>query len=258
MKIISSKRFAVLSTLLLSCVIQQTLAEETAPADKAPVWTSNIEFGYVATSGNTDTTSINGGFAASYEVEKWKHALGIKTIFGSAKDSATGDVKTNAERYFIEGKTDYKYSETAYAFVLANYDDDRFSDNDYQISVSSGIGYSLIPSDTSTLNLEAGVGYRTTKKEAILTFPEETIDETIFRLALHYVYDITEHSKFEQKLSTDIGDDNTVTKSYTGLSANVAENLALKLSISATHQSDVRGDAEELDTVTAFTLVYNF
>ena len=49
-----------------------------------------------------------------------------------------------------------------------------------------------------------------------------------------------------------------MTKFYAGLSANVAESLALKLSLTATHQSDVRGDAEQLDTITAFTLVYNF
>ena len=88
--------------------------------------------------------------------------------------------------------------------------------------------------------------------------PEESIGETIARLAGKYVWKITKTSKFEQKLSVDIGDESTVTKSYTGVSANIDENLALKLSLTATHQSEVREGAEELDTVTAVTIVYSF
>jgi len=232
-------------------------AEETVES-KEDKWKSNIEFGFVATSGNTKTTSINSGFSVSYEVELWKHSVDIKTIFGSAENSTTSEVETNAERYFVEGKTDYKYSEHSYAFVMANYEDDRFSDNDYQTALSAGRGFVIDMSDTSKLDLEVGVGYRKTLKKETLLLAEESISETIFRLAANYSWDITENSKFEQKLSSDIGDDNTVTKSYTGLSANFAKNLALKLSLTATHQSDVRGDTEELDTVTAVTVVYNF
>ena len=243
--------FIAISTYLGA---EEASKEET---QKSP-WKSNIEFGYVSTSGNTETTSINGGFSAVYELERWRHSLDLKAIFGSAENDASQEVETNAERYFIEGKTDYKFSKTGYAFLLTNYDDDRFSGNDYQVSVSAGRGFSFKTTELSKLDLELGLGYRTTKQKETLTLPEDTVSETIFRMAAHYAWDISKSSKFEQKLSTDIGEDNTVTKSYSGLSANVADNLALKLSVTATHQSDVRGDSEELDTITAFTLVYNF
>jgi putative salt-induced outer membrane protein len=233
-----------------------SIAEDKKEEDSA--WKSNIEFGYVATSGNTKTTTVNGGFLASYEVEEWRHSIDVKTIFGSAEDAATAQVNTNAERYFVQGKTDYKYSESGYAFLLANYDDDRFSDNEYQTSISLGRGFAFNPSESSKLDMEIGVGYRETKKRETLVLSPESITETIFRIAANYTWDITKTSKFEQKFSSDIGDVNTVTKSYSGLSANVAENLALKLSLTATHQSDVRPETANLDTVTAFTLVYNF
>lgn len=226
--------------------------------EKEPEWKANIEFGYVATTGNTDTTTVNTGISITYEVEEWRNSLELVSIFGSAENDTTEQVETNAERYFIQGKTDYKYSETSYGFLLANYDDDRFSDNDYQVTTSAGRGFGMITGDTSRLDLEIGIGYRKTKKKATLLLAEEIMNETIFRLAEHYVWDISENSKFEQKLAADIGKDNTVTKFYAGLSANVAESLALKLSFTATHQSDVRGDAEQLDTITGFTLVYNF
>lgn len=241
----------------LFLLIQVSYAEDTQKDNGE--WKSNVEFGYVATSGNTQTTSINGGFLLSFEEKLWRHTVDIKTVFGSAEDSVTSNIETSAERYFIEGKTDYKYSKESYAFLLANYENDRFSDNDYQSSISAGRGYGFSISDTSELKLEVGVGYRETKKKIIVGIVDgDSIRETIFRIAGNYSWQITKTSKFEQKISTDIGDQNTVTKSYTGLSANVAENLALKLSLTATHQSNVSLGTEKLDTITAFTLVYNF
>jgi putative salt-induced outer membrane protein len=259
MRMTTTRLLAFLLFISAQCVF----AEEVPQTDKnqppkEAVWKANIEFGYVATSGNTDTTTVNTAVSITHEVETWRNSLEIVSIFGSAENDTTSQVETNAERYFIQGKTDYKYTEASYAFVLANYDDDRFSDNDYQTSVSAGRGFGIITGDTSKLDLELGIGYRKTQKKETLLLAKETINETIYRLAEHFVWDISKNSKFEQKLSADIGDENTVTKFSAGLSANVAESLALKLSLTATHQSDVRGDTEQLDTITAFTLVYNF
>lgn len=247
---------SIFSVLLILLFTQKSFADEVKKDDEK--WKSNIEFGYVATSGNTETTSLNGGFSINFEEKNWRHSLDIKAVFGSAQDSDTSEIETNAEKYFIEGKTDYKYSEKSYGFVLANYENDRFSDNDYQTSLSAGRGHIFSMSEQSNLKLEVGVGYRETKKKVIVSVVEESISETIFRVAGNYSWDITKTSKFEQKISSDIGDDNTVTKSYTGLSASVAENLALKLSLTATHQSEVTLATDKLDTVTAVTLVYNF
>jgi len=256
--------FSLLGLMLASnCMAQDTADEttkktvKTTTADKS-AWKSNIEFGYVATSGNTQTTSINGRFAWSYEIEHWRHSFDLKAIFGSAEDTSSQLVKTNAERYFAEAKTDYKYNEKGYAFILANYDDDRFSDNDYQAYVSVGRGLSIKFAENADLDVEIGLGYRETKKKQTLTLPSEIQKETVFRLAGHYIWQISKNSQFEQKLSIGVGVDNSVTKSYSGLSANIVKNLALKLSLTATHQSQVRVNTEQLDTVTAFTLVYNF
>ncbi|MFT6733414.1 MAG: putative salt-induced outer membrane protein [Polaribacter sp.] len=266
---ISTKKFKTI-VLALSCVMNLsfsfvTQAEEVKTGE-APAWKSNVEFGLVSASGNTETTSINGAFGATYEVDVWKHTVSLKSLFSTATDTTTNEDTTSAERYIFQGKTDYKLLEDGYAFAVLDYDDDRFSDNDYQTSLALGRGFKFAPSTTSNLDLEVGLGYRQTKKKAYVTvvtnittlFPEETINESVVRLAANYTADITENSKFEQKLSVEAGEESTVSKSYTGLSANVADNLALKISLTATHQSEVSAGSESLDTVTAVTLVYNF
>jgi len=271
---ISTKKFKTI-VLALSCFMNLsfsylTQAEEVKTGE-APAWKSNVEFGLVSASGNTETTSINGAFGATYEVDVWKHTVSLKSLFSTATDTTTDEDTTSAERYIFQGKTDYKLLEDGYAFAVLDYDDDRFSDNDYQTSLALGRGFKFAPSTTSNLDLEVGLGYRQTKKKAYVTvtevsplvivtalFPEETINESVVRLAANYTADITENSKFEQKLSVEAGEESTVSKSYTGLSANVADNLALKISLTATHQSEVSAGSESLDTVTAVTLVYNF
>lgn len=255
--------------LAIVCALNSSLAfighaEEvkTPEAKEIPVWKSNIELGYVSSSGNTTTTSINGAFAATYEVDAWKHAISLKSLFSSAEDADTNEDRTNAERYTLQGKTDYKMSDDGYAFAVFDYDNDRFNDNDYQTSLSLGRGYKFAFSETSNLDLEIGLGYRLTQKNVLVTdtevFPEETITEMVARLAVNYNADITEHSKFEQKFSVEAGDQSTVSKSYTAISANIADNLALKVSLTATHQSNVREGIQALDTITAVTVVFNF
>jgi len=215
-------------------------------------WTSSIELGYVAVSGNTETSTFNGRFALSYELEKWRHAGFIATQTSSSEDS--NNVKTDAEKLTAQVKSDYQYSESAYAFGIVDYDDTKNSGFDYQASYAFGAGYRFIKNEKHSLDGELGIGSRQSKIELTGVSNQESIS----RLAGLYKWQISKNSNFEQKLSTEVGDDNTVSKSYSGLSANIIENLALKVSYTVKHQSDVPEGNEERETVTSFTAVYTF
>lgn len=223
-------------------------------------WDGSIEFGFVAVTGNQDTESLNARLALQYEREKWRHQGFVSTVTSSSEESdgAGGVIETDAEKITAQLKSDYKYSERAYAFGILDYDDTKDSGFEYQASLAFGMGYSFIKDDTHTLDGELGVGSRVSKTEATDTVPSDSNTETISRLAGIYKYKISENSEFEQKLSTEIGDDNTISKSYSGLSANVMENLALKMSYQLKHQSDVPPGNEKTETITSFTVVYSF
>lgn len=216
-------------------------------------WDSSIEFGYVAVSGNTETTSLNGRLAISYEIEKWRHAGFIASQTSTSEDQLTG-VETDAEKYTAQLKSDYKYSVSAYAFGIGDYDNTKDSGFDYQLSVAFGAGYRLINRKAHTYDAELGLGSRKSKTE----LTAETNNEAIMRIAGLYKWQITKNSNFENRLSSEIGEDNTVSKIYLGVSANISDDLALKVSHSAKHQSDVPAGNEKLETVTSFTVVYNF
>ena len=80
----------------------------------------------------------------------------------------------------------------------------------------------------------------------------------IVRGALDYQWKISDTATFKQLLSTEIGDDNTKSKSETSVSAQISGGLSLKVSLILDHNSDVNDNTDNLDTQTAVTLVYSF
>jgi len=61
-----------------------------------------------------------------------------------------------------------------------------------------------------------------------------------------------------EHLTTEIGSDTTITRSVTALTAQLAGSLAMKLSFTARHISEVPASVKDMDTETAVTLVYGF
>lgn len=224
--------------------------------DCPAVFNGSAELGYVSVTGNKDTESLNTRLSATYEVNKWRHSGFLSVVTSSTEEEVGGVVvESDTRKFTAQAKTDYKFSDRAYAFGIVDYDDTKYSGFDYQMSFALGLGYSFIKDDIQTLDGEIGFGRRTSKTE---TVPSVTNDETITRIAGKYTRKLSETSLFEQHLSTEIGDDNTITKSYTGLSAKMLENLALKVSYSLKHQSDVPPGVNKRETITAFNVVYSF
>ncbi|WP_196138244.1 YdiY family protein [Aliikangiella sp. G2MR2-5] len=229
-------------------------------------WEGSVEFGYVAVSGNQETDSLNGRFALSYEVEKWRHG-GFVATQSSSTDDKINDIQTEARKLVAQLKSQYKYSDNAYAFGIYDFDDTKDSGFDYQSSIAFGAGYSFLNSEEHTLEAELGLGIRETKNTFVADNPDTveneevpsvTSSEQIARLAGLYKWNISENSNFEQTISAEIGEDNDVYKSYSAISANIIENLALKISYTAKYQSEVPEGNEDLETVSSFTVVYSF
>lgn len=211
------------------------------------VWAGSGELGYVATTGNTDTSNLTAKLGLVNERERWRHSLGLEAL------KSEDDGETSAERYFAAWQSDYKFSEKAYMFGRLSYEDDKFSGYEYRTTETVGYGRHVLNTDTMKLDLEAGPGARQSKLET-----GNTENEMILRLAGRFAWQISANAKFTQDLSADIGEDTTVGKSVTAVQASIINNLAMKLSFTAKHTTDVPDDVDKTDTETAVTLVYDF
>ena len=236
-------------TLTLTLLSTVVMAQESTEAGKEDPWSGNATLGYLATSGNTDNTSLNTGFEIGYTSGKWLHMLRAKAINNSQDD------ETTAEAYEAGWKTDYSFSETSYVFGRLDWRKDRFSGYERQVSQSIGYGRRLIDAEAHTLNLEVGVGAR---QQVLRDLAQTEEDDVIFRAGLDYTWRFSETAEFRQDLITESGESNTFIESVSAVKASLIGEIALVASYTIRNNSDVPVGTEETDTFTALSLEYTF
>ncbi|MEH6712966.1 MAG: DUF481 domain-containing protein [Paraglaciecola polaris] len=220
-------------------------------------FTMDGEFGFIATSGNTETTSIKAKLAAHHELEQWSNDFLIEGLY--KKDDVTltdgsSESQTTAQKYFLSGQGNYKLANPDHRlFAFASYEDDRFSSFNYQSTVAAGWSQKLWDNETTKFEYSVGPGYSFAE-----TAEGEDADSFIVRGALGFNWKISDTATFKQIMSTEVGEDNTKSKSETSLSAKINSSLSMKLSLTFDHNSNVTEDTEKLDTQTAATIVYTF
>ncbi|WP_455219774.1 DUF481 domain-containing protein, partial [Kaarinaea lacus] len=86
----------------------------------------------------------------------------------------------------------------------------------------------------------------------------ETDEEYLARLAANLKWNISDNSEFAQDLFSDIGEDTTINRSVTALTANINSVLALRLSYTVRYTSDVPPGIEKTDTESVVNIVYKY
>ncbi len=238
------------AVLWLSGVASTVQAADQAAASSP--WRSEVELGFIRTTGNTNTQTTAAKATVIYEVDQWRHK-GYAEGYGSESENSAGVNVVSAERYELSGKSDYKINEYDYLFGLVKLQKDRFSGFEYEHSVSAGYGRKLIKQADMELDLEIGPGARFFKKDNL---PSET--EALLRLSGDYWWQISASSKFTQSLLFDIGEQFTTTKSVSGIQASISDALAMKFTYTVRNKSQVPAGTKKTDTEIAMTLVYTF
>lgn len=229
--------------ILLLC-----LATNSVSADEDKVgWHGEGEFGLAITSGNSETETLNGSIKLINQQDLWRHTIDASALTVSDEDSTT------AERYTFGYKASRKINESDYLFSAFRYDDDRFSGFDFQSSLTAGYGRRVFERRRSSLDIEAGLGYKFSE-----TVEGEEQNEVIARLYGDYHYDVSDNAIFSQTLLIEPGPENTFSESVTAFKVGFAEKLALKLSFTAKNNSSTPAGTESTDTITSATVVYSF
>lgn len=210
-------------------------------------WSGKATLGYLATSGNTENSTLNTAVEVGFETGPWQHLATAAAVH--SKESET----TTAEAYALGWKTERNLSDTDFVFGRLNWRKDRFSGYDSQFSQTVGYGRRVINTDKHVLNLEAGVGARQSKLPTGVTE-----NEAIFRGGAYYKWLFSETAEFRQDLTTEAGSDNTYLESVTAVSAKLLGDLALVASYTIKHNTDVAAPTEKTDTYTALSLEYSF
>jgi putative salt-induced outer membrane protein len=210
-------------------------------------WSGKAALGYLATSGNTENSTLNTRFEVGFATGKWAHTVEAAAI------TASEDEVTTAEAYDLGWKSERQLSDKNFVFGRLQWRKDNFGAYDTQFSQTVGYGRRLIETDVHNLNLEVGAGAR----QSELQFGGKE-NETILTAGGYYTWILSENAEFTQNLTSEIGGENTYLESYTALTARLVGNLALVASYTIKNNSDVPPLIEKTDTYSALSLEYVF
>ena len=210
-------------------------------------WSGSAALGYLATSGNSESTSGNGNFKLGYDSGKWHHGLEAQAL------GASTDETTTAEAYSLRVKSKYDFTEFDYVFGLVDWNKDRFSGYDQQTSEIVGYGRRLLNTERHVWNAEIGAGAR----QSTLRDGSDQNEATL-RGATDYTWNFSETGAFVQTLIVESGSDNTYMESISEVKARLVGNIALVASYTIKRNTSVPVGSEKRDTFTALSLEYAF
>ena len=253
---------AMLALLFPVFAWSQADAEEEAP--KSP-WSGEIAFGYIASSGNTDTSSSAGRLKVAYDKGAWENFVEFK-VFASSDDNEDDQGEksgTTAETYEAIGRSLYNFNEKNYGYGQLEWRKNRFSAYTEQWFETAGYGHRLLTGDVFMLNLEAGIGLTQQDKVVDLPAPPgatgtDTERNVVYSAGGEFIWQISETAKFEQLANAKIASDNTAWETVSRIKLTIVEKLALSVGYTIQGNTDVSADVEKTDRYTAITLDYAF
>jgi len=218
-----------------------------AAAEEEGTWAGQLALGYGANSGNTNNSHVNGRFLLGHLSGPWRHA--INALGTRTKDS--GNI--TAERYVLNGKTDYRFGEQSYLFITAQYEEDRFAGFDRRISEALGYGRHLYEGGRHRVAGEIGIGAR-----QVRLIDGTRDNEAIGRLGFNWLFQVSETTEVTSRLVVESGSDNTFTESISTLKTNLVGPVYAALAYTVKRNSRVPAGRERQDTHTSIQIEIRF
>jgi len=239
-------RILTAGALLLSAAGVFAQDEEEGVVDP---WVGAGEFGFVNTTGNTESVAMNIKLNFVRTGARWRYRFSGTALLTSE------DNITDNERYTVEVQSDRKLSEQSWLFGSFRWDADKFGSYDPQVSLTAGYGRQLMKSEKHELKGEIGAGYRKLEERE----SDVSSGEAIARFLLDDSWQVFKTTVWTNRLLVETGSSNTFTQFNTGLAVSMTDKFAIKLGFEARNNSQIPpGDSEHTDTVTSANLVYNF
>jgi len=214
-------------------------------------WSGTGEFGFVSTTGNTETVALNAKLNFILQRERWRHRFA-----GTALNTSEDGIKDN-ERYTMEVQSDRILSAKSWLFGAFRWDADKFGSYDPQLSLTTGYGRQLMKSEKHELRGEIGAGYKKLEE----TVSGDSSTDLIARFLLDDSWQVFKTTLWTNRLLVEAGSSNTFAQFNTGLAVSMTDVFAVKLGFEVRHNTDVPkgiADSENTDTITSVNLVYNF
>ncbi len=229
---------------IIACGICAWLAAGSASAE----WGGKGKLGGVLTRGNSDTTTLAANMDLVNRLERWHHKFGGSILRTLNEDVITGD------RWELRAESDYRPTRRTYMFGSLRYEDDAFTDYEYQATGAVGYGYHFIENADTKLDGKVGVGVRATE----LSVSGETEREDILRGAIDFEHRLTDTTRVFNRYLVESGSTNTFMQNQFGIEVKVNHALALGLGYEVRRNTDVLPGTRNSDQIYTANVVVGF
>lgn len=210
-------------------------------------WEGKGELGALRASGNSDDVGVTATLALERIGIDWRHKLRGRA------DYQRSDGETTREKFLAAYEPNFDIAERAFIYGLAQGERDRVQGYLSRYSVSGGIGYRFFDREDLSLAIKAGPAWRKTD------FIEEEDEQYLAGLAaLDFDWQFAKNLSLTQTASAYVQNENSSFASLTGLEAGIVGGLSARLSYRVEHDTDPPEDAVKTDTLSRFTLIYDF
>jgi putative salt-induced outer membrane protein len=225
-------------------------APTPTPPPPPPLWSGKAEVSYVGTSGNTDTSSLGGGFQVDYKPLPWE--FGLK---GAVIHAETDDI-TTAESFGLDFRASRLLNERWDLFGEALYYKNEFAGIESRYGVRGGAGYKLLLGPAHFLKFDAAFGF--ISEDPVIG---EEDDFPTLSGGVHYKWVFSPNAEFTDDfvITLNLDDNDDVTyANIAAVTAALTQTFALKASYTIRYDNQPVPGFEERDTITAVSLVAKF
>ncbi|NPD09683.1 DUF481 domain-containing protein [Vibrio ostreicida] len=220
-------------------------------------WSTEIEFGYQAHTGNSDSRSLNSRLSAEYLSGRYRTS-GEWKYYLLYKDGAEDKRQST-----YTAQSDYKLGPKTYLYSSFKGVDSRYSAYFKDYTFSGGLGYQFSNTKELLLEVELGPGYRYQEPntdeigDSDIVF-EDTVKEAIFRGNVNTTWQALETLSLSAGVTLVAGGSNIRTDTETSLTNNITEDIALKLSYTRQYHDKVPEGLNKSDSIFAINLLFLF
>lgn len=238
-------------------------------------WSGTASLGATSTTGNAESSNINGAIRLSKTVDRWEHLVfgtifkGRSSIIVQAVDQngapILGDdgipqrtivTGNNSDRIALGYQPKFYYTPKTYFFGILDWEQDEPANLDTATRQILGVGHRFFSNETGFLTAEIGFGNKGTNLVV-----GDDVDGGIGYLGVNFLSNITETVTFNADLRSDFGSDNTFVEIGLGIGFKVSEKLSFKIAHFSRSNSDLSaGDgplSSNSDSVTTINLVFD-
>ena len=230
--------------------------EEEEP-EPEPIWVGSLGLAWLATSGNTDTSTLGLDFSLDRKPEPWGLELVARGNRAEDKNRPEDEDKTTAENYLVSARAVRKLSTRWEAFGGLAWAKDRFAGFDSQTVAMAGATYIAVEGERHLLKLDAGLAY--TWEDRVP--PAEDVNFAGGLLGLSWEWKLGASSKLTERFVLHPNFDDSQDwrlMSLTAIESSINSWLALRLGFDVRYRNQPIGDADDTDTTSTASVVFTF